>query len=268
MIEFLPKILVATAVAIAFALLRKYMPASGSAELPRAVSTEELDSRFGSVQWMIGFGMIVVGIAFAWITHKWLVGLNQFFAASEGPAYFRLLPSSAIWWFFPGFGAITLTWEITLTIWAMFAARETVDLYIKWTNLKAGFNSTKALRWMALLIAMPIGVVTVLASPMHTTIHADEMRIRRYASSSSLRYSYKDARWIAIVSGFRERSGKFDPRAEILVEFADGYKWSSVTNRDFIPTLDQNLANFLMARINLPVHYAETESDLHIGQIH
>jgi len=265
--SFSPAILVPIAVAIAFALLRRYL-APGSPTLSHGVSMAELDSRFASMNWLIYLGMLLVGVIFGSVAYKSLVALNGLFAASEGPAYFRLLPSRSIWWFFPIFGALSLSWEITLFIWALFSKRQTVDLYIKWTSLKAGFDSTRTLRWMALLIALPTGVLTLLATPMHTTVHADEMRIRQYASLSSLKYRYKDARWMAIVKGFRERGGKFDGRAEILVKFADGYTWSSAANRDFTPTIDQKLVDFLSAKMNLPIQYAETESDLNLDQVH
>jgi hypothetical protein len=262
-IQLLPRILVPAAVALAFVLLRKYMHGSKSTELPRGVSLEELEDRFSSINWVVYPGMAFVGVTFAWITYKCFVALNQFFAAREGPAYFRLLPSPWIWLFFPIFGALSLSWEITLFIWAMFATPQTADLYIRWTNLKAGFNSTKALRWVALLVALPIGIFTLLALPMHTTLHAEEMRIRQYASSSSLKYSYKDARRLAVVNGLRDRDGKFKPRADIIVEFADGYRWSSAANRDFTSVVDTDLLNFLVAKTRLPVEDAETEGDLH-----
>lgn len=260
--SFAPRFLVPMAVGIAFAVLRKYVPPPRMEELPKDFSIAELSVRFRSTQWNIGLALLLMGAVFAWVTHALLVSLNLWFAAREGPAYFQLLPSSTIWWFFPGFGALTMCWGIAISIWMLFASRETVATYIVWTNVRSGFDTTKALRWMALLVALPIGILTLLAVPMHTTLHANEMRIREYASMSSLKYDYGDARRIAVISGFRDRDGKFTSRATVIIEFADGRRWSSAANRDFEREIDQGLVQFLAGKIHLPVEQADTANDL------
>lgn len=115
---------------------------------------------------------------------------------------------------------------------------------------------------MAVLIALPIGVLTALAVPMHTTLHANEMRIREYASLSSLKYAYADARRLAVISGFRGLDGRFNSRATVILEFADGRRWSSAANRDFEPQVEKGLVQFLAEKTNLSVEHAETGNDL------
>lgn len=260
--SFAPRLLVPMAVGIAFAVLRRYLPPPKIEVLPRHFSIEDLNVQFRSAQWIVGLALFLVGGVVAWITHAVLVSLNLWFAAREGSAYFQLLPSSAIWWFFPGFGALTVCWELTLSIWMLFANRETVGTYILWTNVRSGFDTTKALRWMAVLIALPIGIITVLAVPMHTTLHANEMRIREYGSLSSLKYDYADARRMAVIGGFRDRDGKFTSRATVIIEFADGRRWSSASNSDFEREIDEGFIQFLAKKIHLPVEQAETANDL------
>jgi hypothetical protein len=255
-------LIVPIAVLVVFALLRKYLPAQhpkvGSQSRP---SPEELDA-FESWNWMVYLAMILIGVIFAWTTHAILRGLNRYYAAAEGPARFQLFPQEAIWWFFPGFGALCLSWEITLLIWGQFSGRERIRDYITWTNQRAGFDSTTVLRWFALLIALPIGILTLLAVPMHTALYDDGMQIGEYARHSPYKYRYSDARSIAIVEGVRDRDGKFAARAAVVIDFADGRRWSSADNRDWVHEVDPAMTEFLRQKIGLPMKYAETESKI------
>lgn len=144
--SFAPRLFVPIAIGIAFAVLRKYVPPPRIEELPKDFSIEELNVRFGIAQWIVGLALLLVGAIFAWLSHALLVSLNLWFAEREGVAYFQLLPASAIWWFFPGFAALTLCWDITLSIWLLFSSRDTVTTYILWTNVRSGFNTTKTIR--------------------------------------------------------------------------------------------------------------------------
>jgi hypothetical protein len=122
-----------------------------------ALSHEDLTALFRYTQWFVGLCMLALAVLFALSTHALLVWLNRYLATADGPAYFRQWPQNAIWWIFPGFGAISLCWEMTLQLWSRFGNREKANLYSYWTNQSAGFDSRRVLRWMSLLIALPIG---------------------------------------------------------------------------------------------------------------
>jgi hypothetical protein len=128
------------------------------------------------MDWIVNFSMVLVGVVFVFGTQAVLVWLNRNLAAADGPTLLSIWPQSAIWWFFPGFGAVTLFWGITLDLWALFGHREDADLFAYWTSLGAGFASSKLLRWMVVLIALPIGILTILALPMHTAFRQDDLR--------------------------------------------------------------------------------------------
>lgn len=128
--------------------------------------------------------MIVVGLLFAWTVHAILVRTNEYLAAGDGPTNIHLWPQSAIWWFLPGIGALTLAWEITLQVWSLFGGRREADLFGYWTGLAVylrgsrgpvDFDVRKALRWMALLFVLPIGILTALALSMHTTLRQNDI---------------------------------------------------------------------------------------------
>jgi hypothetical protein len=174
----------------------------------------------------VGFAMVVIGIVFFWLTHLALVALNRGLAASEGPAYFVLLPQTAIWWFFPGFGALSLSWELTLLIWTTFGNQKEADLYDAWSSQKAGFDSRRVLRLMALFILAPIGLLTCLALREHDTLHDAEIRSTGFASRNRTVYRYSDARRLATIEGSEhatENSRVGLARWSILLTVIDGH---------------------------------------------
>ncbi len=261
LISLLGRALVPFAVFLVFALARRYMPAiAPSSEI--AIPKEDFSARFRSAQWIVTISMVVIGIAFAWSTHALLVWLNHSYSISLSSEGFRLWEQPAIWWFFPGFGAATLCWELTLRLWSTFGNRDEASLYNWWSNRRTGFDATKLLRWMALVITLPIGILTVLAIPMHSTLRANDIIECGYAFSACRTYRYVDAMNMTQIDGFRDRDGKLLPRAGIVIEFKDGRRWSSAKWGDFHKTVDPNLTEFLKTKVRIPLEYAATETDL------
>jgi hypothetical protein len=259
-IEFAAKATVPVVVAVGFALARKYL--KPSARLSEA-QLSALDARFQHTKWVVGVSMISVAAVFVWTTHHVLVSLNRYLAASDGPAMlFQLWPQTAIWWFFPGFGALALCWEITLQLWSAFGPADIARSYRLWSDGRAGFDCTRILRWMALVIAAPIGVFTVLALPMHATLRHQDIRVCRYAWAECKTFEYSKAVRMTLIEGFRDRDGKLHPRAGIVLDFVDGRRWSSADIGDFRKSVDPALSAYLIERTGLPLGQVETEMDI------
>jgi hypothetical protein len=257
---FFVRALVPAAVYSAFALARKYLPTPVPPSNVR-VSPEELTERFSTLQWVAGISMVVVGIIFAVSTHAVFVWLNRYSSISQSPDGLRLWPQTATWWFFPGFGALALSWEIVLTLWA-FGDRNEASLYQFWSNQRAGFDCTRVLRGMALVIALPIGVLTTLAVPMHSTLRQSDIIDCGYAFKPCQTYQFADARRMTQVDGFRNRDGKLNARAGIVIDFNDGRRWSSADWGDFSRSINPALPELLKARTGLQLGYAATEADI------
>jgi hypothetical protein len=253
--------LIPAAVITAFALFRKYVPARKPGPIPTPITPGEA-AEFSKLQWIVGFAQLAVVLVFAIAAYQSLVFTNLHLAQADGPARFQLLPTKYIWWFFPGFGALCLTWEISLFLWSLRGDKKKIERYAQWSNEKAGFDCTRVLRWMALGIALPVGVATLLALPMHATLRDRDMVIHEYARLSSRHYSYSQARRLMAIDGYRNRDGQFTARAEVIVEFEDGYRWHSEDNRDFTPEVDPALVSFLEQKTGLPLEHAETEAAL------
>jgi hypothetical protein len=255
------RMLVPVAVLTAFALLRRYVSAR-TAVLPATPTIATLATKFGKWQWAVGAAMFCVAVVFSFAGYEILVLANRYFAEADGPARFQLLPTKVIWGFFPGFGALCLTWEITRFLWSLAADKDQIARYAAWGNEKTGFDGPRVLRWMALGIALPIGLVTLPAVPMHSTLRERDMLVRGYGQISSRHYAYSQATRLMSVEGFRDRDGKFTARADLIVEFADGYRWHSEANRDFETSVNPKLIDFLELKTGLALEQAPTEDDL------
>lgn len=245
-----------------FALARRYLPAKALREPGIAYSLEELSARFAFTQWLVGGSMLLFGVAIAWGIHSILVTLNRLFADLDGPSDLVLFPQSAIWWFLPGFAAITLAWEVTLGAWSLMGNKKEVALYNYWSTAKAGFDATRVLRIMAVVIVLPIAIFTALALPEHVALGREEIRARGYGFSGVRTYRYSDARRMTVIDGFRNRDGTLVKRAGVILDFSGGRRWSSADISDFKPTVDPRLFDFLLSRVGLPPQYADTESDI------
>src|SRR6185312_12234598 len=190
--------------------------------------------------------------------------------AADGPAIFRQLPQSAIWWFFPGFGALALSYEITLQLWSLFGEREDAHLYSEWSNRKIAeqwgkyksIDFRKALRWLSIAIVLPIGVLTILELNAHVSIEEGAIRDCGYAFAPCKVYPYAAARRITVIAGFRGRDGELTERAGVVLDFADGRRWSSADMGDFHKRVDSDLVNFLGKKTGLPINYAETAAEI------
>jgi hypothetical protein len=262
LVESLVRATIPAVVLSVFALARRYYPAKSANEFASTHSIEDLDSRFALTQWMVGFAMVLIGGAIAWATHAVLVNLNRFVATLEGPSEFVLLPQTAIWWFLPGFAAVTLAWQVTLGVWSSTGDKKEVELYNYWTITKAGFDSTRILRIMAVVIVLPIAILTALDIPQHVALRGDEIRARGYGLRSVQSYRYSDARRVTIIKGFRNRDGKMTRRAGVVLDFSDGRRWSSADIGDFEPIVDPRLVSFLQAKVGFQPEYADTEADI------
>src|ERR1700675_2165506 len=249
--NFVSRAIVPALVAVCFGLARKYL--KPSVRLPED-QLSALDERFRHTKRVVVVSMIAIGVAFVWATHYAFVSLNHHLAAGAGSGTsLQLWPQSAIWWFFPGFGALPLCWEITLQLWSAFDRGDSTRLYRLWSDGRAGMDCTRILRWMALVIAAPIGVFTVLALPMHTALGHQDIRVCGYGWARCQTFDYSKAVRITQIEGFRDRDGKLNRRAGIVVDFADGRRWSSADTGDFHDSVDPALVAFLTERIRLPL---------------
>ena len=269
--NLLIRICVPVAIICAMGYFRKWFPARISTQHGRPTTDEELEDRFMPLRGRIIGGMIAIMIIFFVVSWLALSGANKLIPAAHGSATILYLPTFVIWTFFPFFGCLSLSWELTLQAMRLLRGREETDVFSDWTNRTTAFwgkgswpgiDSRRVLRWMSLLITLPIGVLTVLALNMHAEVGPNSIRDCGYAFKSCLVYPLGDARRMTAVTGFRDRDGKIVRRPGIVVDFKDGRRWSSTSWNDSSKAVDTGLANFLIGKTGLPLDSIEAEDDL------
>jgi len=115
---------------------------------------------------------------------------------------------------------------------------------------------------MALLIVLPIGIASVLAIPLHSSLRDTNIVVGHYATLARQYLPYSQARRLVLVDGFRDRDGKFTQRAELLLDFKNGELWSSAANADFTPQVDLALFEFVRKKTGLAAEHVQSEEDL------
>jgi len=195
---------------------------------------DDLEAKFSDWQTTINLCCVATAILFLFATHFLLKFATQTLATSDGIPGLHILSQPAIWWFFPSIGALSLSFEIVLQAWSIFIARKTVNLYSDWAarqpkKTKNGityYDSRKWCRWLALLIALPIGALTALALREHITFAEDGMHQYGFAFVAPKIYPYSQIRQVSQVDGVLGKHNKFIPRPYVVIYFADGYRWS------------------------------------------
>jgi hypothetical protein len=263
--------IIAAAIVGAMALFKRLFPAKNLDSTLSEHKFSDLDDRFMALRVRVIGGMIAIAIVFFFGSWQALTSLNRFLAIMDSPSSLHLLPQTAIWFFFPGFGAIALCWEITLQVWALFDNRDTVNLFSDWTNQTTkfwgagsypGMDSRKVLRWMALLIALPIGVATLLAIDMHATLGPDTIRDCGFAFKPCIVYPLSDVRHMTQIEGFSTKDGELTKRAGIILDFKDGRRWSSADWGNFQAVVDPSLVDFLKQKTGLVLDSVTTEEEI------
>jgi hypothetical protein len=258
-------------VAIFMIVCAKMLPARKADPAFRKLSPKALSERFMPLRRRIIAGWFSVAVVFFFGSWFVLSSMNRLLAWIDGPVAFRLFPEPAMWWVFPCIGALTLSWELTLQIWARFSGRDTVNLFVQWSNSDSSFwgrqkfgpvDYRRIFRLMALIFAMPAGIGIFLGVGMHASIGTDTIRDCGYGFRPCRVYSLADARRITQIEGFRDNSGKLINRAGVVIDFKDGRRWFSGKWGDWSQFVDPALASYIEARTRLPLHFALTEKDI------
>lgn len=251
-LDHLPKLIIPIAVTAAIAFLRWRVPAAAPAEPSSMPPLTDLDHEFRITQWKVALLWLLVVGAFLLSSTSLLRISNAWLANLEGSAASTLYPSSAIWWIVPILGSILISWPATSRILPYFLGEKKAAQYIYWTHHKSGFDADKVFRWGTVGITLPLGLITVLAIPVHTTFHDSEMRTREYASMQSIIHRYDQIVGLATTAGYFNNKGQFQRDPAIIVAFDDGSSWSSADNlRDPDPSLNEELLRFLEERTGL-----------------
>lgn len=279
--EFLAKGSIPVIVAAAFAMAWRYSPGdpskyyddsiNDSGDDPNEDQSEDqsddsgddligqLSARFALTNKKVYAGVVVIGAIMAVGIHWAFTLMNQQVVSFEGPSDFVILPQTAIWWFLPGFSALTMAWEITLGLWGFIGDKDEMELFKFWTYAKTVSDPTKVLRRMAVAFWLPIAIFTALAVPEHTVLQNNGIRVRGYGLSPSQTFRYQDAQRLTVFDGIRDRDGKLERRPDIVLDFSHGRRWASTDMGDFKHNIDVALLQYLQIKTGLQPRHQEAE---------
>lgn len=251
--QFIASLVQVGIIAVLLRLLPRLAPAASRLPATSGISEAELQDRFGRTNWLIGGITALLGIFIAFALHWALVSDQFYFIHGDKTAIYLFLPSKAVFWFLPGFAALSCCYEVMLLLWTLLAGAETVSMYEYWSNQKTGVDGRKLLRVLTLIISLPIAVATVLALPMHSSFGEDEILLWHYATLHPQTYRYSDIRNISVADGYSLRNGSFQRDPQVILTFADGRRWSSRDSRDIARQMDESFVAFLSAKTHLPI---------------
>jgi hypothetical protein len=157
---------------------------------------------------------------------------NYLWARLDGPAQLRTYETQAVWFFFPAFAAMSVPWPLTIWMLRRLGRNDEADAICDESNRKSGFNSYRVMVWFSCWVVVPIGVVTLMAIPIHLSIGDSEVRVGRYAKWSSERFRYDQAVRARLVSVAETRGGQRVMTRNLLIDFSDGRTLDSSVGRD------------------------------------
>ena len=243
--------IVVAAVTVILSLARKYLPQTKQLKGDEAIDAAGIQPMV--VLCMAGVGILIAGLSFFGLREA-----NHLMAARDGLPTVTLVPDWSLWIFFPFFGSLSLAWGTTLRVWSQFAGKEAPRAYAIWSDQKSGFQATAILRWMGWLIALPVGIATLLAVPIHANFADDGISIGRYAQWSPERHAYADVREFVVIKGNLLRDGSFESQPRIVLRFADGSQWNSFSTRED-RQINPELLAYLVTKLQRAPEIRETE---------
>jgi len=231
---------------------------------------EDYLERFQNYQPWINFFTVVSALCIFFATHWVLSAINRSIAHLDGNPEIYLLPQPAMWWGCAGVLGFIFGFELTLQVWTAFHDSAVVNLYNSWIaeqpksykSRNVYVDTWKLFRRLALFIALPVALFTVLNLPSHASIGPQEIHECGYAFSGCETLAYSTARRMTAIRGFRTRNGDLTARAGVVVDFEDGRRWSSANWGDFKSSVDPALIDLLLRKTNLPIENADTEKDI------
>jgi hypothetical protein len=253
--SWLPRLLIPVSIAFAFAAFRKYFPATPDLTLDHYDRPEGKRLPTGTFSAIT----IAVGLTLAVGGFFGLRAINHLFAKSDGPTLAQALPNSALWWFLPGFAALTVPWPLTIAVLRRSSYHEDAA-YIEFeASSKSGFDCCRVMAGMNLFLVLPIAIFTLLALPERLTLTDQEILWTHYASLRPEVYRYTDIVQLTMVDGYRLRDGSFKEHKDFLIDFKDGRTLSANAVGDGGTEPDSETINVILNKTGLVPNKVRTK---------
>ena len=205
--------------------------------------------------------MWALGIGFALLFFV-LQGANHWWASLDGPSLLTQYAPAVIWCFFPGFAALAIPWPLTVWYLRKVGRWEEADSIQDEADSKSGMNTFRIMKWLSIGVVAPIGILTLLAIPIHLSIRASEVRVGHYASLRTKVFKLNLARRLTVVDGYRLADGSFHPAKDVIIDFADGARLDGNQVGDGGSSIRGDVMQMLIAKTGLTPERSETVQDI------
>jgi hypothetical protein len=213
---------------------------SGFEELTAGMShdaREDLAARLRDMQTSVNACTVLMFFVFAFSIHYALASICGRLTNSDPDALLSVPYQPGIWWFFPCFGGFTMAWELTLQLWSLIGRRKTANQYRElaktflssYRGQMAAFQTQTFMKWVAILLALPIGVFSALALNMHTNFESAGLRECGYAFHTCQLHAYSELTGVIHSDGVINSHGHYVKKPNVVLEFRSGYHWRSST---------------------------------------
>lgn len=253
---FLAPALIVIAVNGAFACFRRRCPLK---EKDVNLATEPISDAWTAIS---GVAILSCGTAVAFGAVGITQWANRHLADPNGKALFVLTPSVAWWYLYAGFLGLTSAYMLAKPILRLWMGTVRFDAWTAQGNRKVGFNSGRALNILGVVIMVPYTLLFLPSLVCHTRFTPSYVEVQKYAELHGAKYLYSDVQRIAVVSGYRDRSGALQHDPRLVIDFADGRRWSSRDSFRDPETINQRLVAFLSEKTKLSVEVADTADKL------
>ncbi len=187
---------------------------------------------------------------------------NRWWASLDGPSVLTQYPSAAIWCFFPLFAALAIPWPLTVWYLRRVGRWEEADGIEDQADSKGGMNMLAVMKWLSIGLVGPIGILTLLAIPIHLSITPTEVRVGHYASIHTEVFKFSQARRLTLVEGYKDRDGSFHPAKDLIIDFADGRRLSGNQVGDGGTDIRDDVMQLLIAKTGITPKLAETADEI------
>lgn len=205
----------------------------------REHNAEELIAKFK--KWDIFntlFGLVLmVACVFIWYQVLFLLN-NQYNNPMLTVSKFFVPPSIGIWVITALFLGIACATVLSFMFMAFLLGAE-FPSYIRFYNLKYGFDAYYLLKPMLIFVSGVGLLVTLLGFNMYSNFADSEIVLGRFGFGT-LRYAYTDVLKVKYVMKFKAPNGDIKDKPYVVIDFNDGRKWNS-RNRGY-PSIYKNEA--------------------------
>jgi hypothetical protein len=255
---WLPRALVIIILAGVLALFRRMAPPRSrlanhrydESQAPEPLPTGII----GGAMWGLGIGFALLFFVLRSANHLW--------ASFAGPSILTQFATPVVWCFFPGFAALAIPWPLTVWYLRRVGRWEEADGVEDTSDSKSGMNSFRIMKWLSIVVVVPIAFFTLLAVPIHLSISDSEVRVGHYASFRTERFPLKEARRLTIVEGYRLRDGAIHPAKDVIIDFADCRRLRGNQVGDGGTSVRDDVMELLIAKTALAPEHALTADDV------